>query len=109
MSQHSTVPHDTDRPAASAATDHDPPETAVPADEEPVTCPYCGQPFRESATRALHVGEQHADAHSPAEGEAYESAREAESDELFMYHLRVIAALGVLYAVLVLLYMIVLA
>ncbi|WP_276257326.1 DUF7410 domain-containing protein [Haloglomus litoreum] len=105
-----TVPHDTDRPREESDTSGvDPPETTVPPGEEPAVCPYCDRPFRRGEGLALHVGERHAEVQSEAERAAFESAREAEGDELFMYHLRVIAALGVLYAVLVLLYMIVLA
>lgn len=108
--QPTTVPHDTDRPREpSEASDEYPPETAVPPGEEPEVCPYCERPFRTAEGLALHVGERHPEVQTEAERAAHESAREAEGDELFMYHLRVIAALGVLYAVLVLLYMIVLA
>jgi hypothetical protein len=108
--QPTTVPHDTDRPKeTSDDPGADPPETTVPPDEDPEVCPYCDRAFRAADTLALHVGERHADVQSEAERAAHESAREAEGDDLFMYHLRVIAALGVLYAVLVLLYMIVLA
>ncbi|MFB6206556.1 MAG: hypothetical protein ABEJ05_08545 [Haloglomus sp.] len=114
MSPRSTIPHDTDRTGApdAAATDTtapNPPETVVPPGEEPAVCPYCERPFRDADVLALHVGERHGDVNSDAEQAAYETAHEAEGDDLFMYHLRVIAALGVLYAVLVLVYMIVLA
>ncbi len=81
----------------------------MPAGAEADRCPYCDHPFRDATRLALHVGERHGDACTDAERTAYESARDEEGDELFMYHLRVIAALGVLYAVLVLVYMIVLA
>jgi hypothetical protein len=86
------------------------PETAVPEGETPAaTCPYCDRPFPESALRDLHVGQRHPERCTGAERAAYEDARDAEDDTLFMYHLRVIGALGVTYAVLVLVYMIVLA
>jgi hypothetical protein len=109
MSTPSTIPHDTAPNDTQPESDHQPPETTVPADSDADRCPYCDQPFPEGSRLALHVGERHGDACTDAEWTAYESARDEEGDELFMYHLRVIAALGVLYAVLVLVYMIVLA
>jgi hypothetical protein len=90
-------------PAAAAASL----ETDVRADESVVaTCPHCGRPFADAEARDLHVGEHHGDACSASERDAYEAARDAERDALFYFHLRVVAALGVLYAVTVLLYMI---
>lgn len=107
-----TVPHD-DSPETDAVDEAGPerrPATAVPRDEMPAAvCPYCDRPFADGGLQALHVGERHDDVWSEAEEAAYESAREDESDELFFYHLRVIAALAVVYALLVLVYMIVLA
>ncbi|MFD1684502.1 DUF7410 domain-containing protein [Halobellus litoreus] len=73
------------------------PDTTVPdADRETPVCPHCGRPFVTERQRALHVGERH-DA-TPAEERAYEEAREAESDELFRLHLKVVFAVGLLYA-----------
>lgn len=84
-------------------------ETDVYPDESvAAVCPHCGRPFAETAARDLHVGEVHPEACSPAEQADYEAAREAEHDELFYFHLRVVVALGILYAVTVLLYMVVL-
>jgi hypothetical protein len=92
------APHDTPTP-----------ETAVPPDATVAgSCPYCGRPFASTAARDLHVGEAHAAACSATERGDYETARDAERDALFYYHLRVVAALGVLYALTVLLYMVVL-
>ncbi|MDS0298960.1 hypothetical protein NDI76_09395 [Halogeometricum sp. S1BR25-6] len=80
------------------------PETAVPDGEDPpATCPYCGRPFRTTRLRALHVGEAHAVRRTDAEREAYESAVVAEEDDLFLYHLKVVAALGSVYAAFVIL------
>ncbi|AZH27127.1 DNA-binding protein [Haloplanus aerogenes] len=78
-----------------------PPDATVAA-----TCPYCGRPFASTDARDLHVGEVHGAACSAAERADYEAAHEAERDALFYYHLRVVAALGVLYALTVLLYMV---
>ncbi|MFC7203442.1 hypothetical protein ACFQJC_07955 [Haloferax namakaokahaiae] len=78
------------------------PETTVPADATDVAqCPYCGQPFTTARLRDLHVGEEH----DPTEAEraAYDEAFEAESEDLFVYHLKVAGALSALYAALFLL------
>jgi len=83
-------------------------ETAIDEDAVAATCSHCGRPFAETAARDLHVGEVHLKACSSAERTAYEAAREAEREELFYFHLRVVVALGVLYALTVLLYMVVL-
>ncbi|WP_254537715.1 DUF7410 domain-containing protein [Halomarina litorea] len=88
---------------------HVTPETAVDAGEAPVRCPYCERPFRVERTLWLHVGERHVAACTADEREAYEAAREDEEDDLFVFHLKVVAALTVLYASFVVLYMVVLA
>lgn len=83
--------------------------TTVPPDEEPVAdCPYCNHPFRTAAARDLHVGEVHPTQMSPEETAAYEAAAEAEQGELFYFHLKVVFALGVTNALLILAYLIVL-
>lgn len=85
------------------------PETAVPPGDEPAArCPHCERPFRTERLRDLHVGEFHDEA-TDAERDAYEAAREDESDELFLYHLKVIGTLGAIWAFGVLAYMVVLA
>lgn len=87
-----TAPH----PTATA------PDTTVPDDEEPAAvCPHCGRPFPAVRQRDLHVGE----AHDPTESEraAYESAREAENDDVFVFHLKLMFALGAVYAAFVVL------
>lgn len=66
-------------------------------------CPRCDRPFRTARQRDLHLGESHDDL-SDDEQSAYESAAEAESDELFLFHMKVVITLGVLYSVTVLLY-----
>lgn len=83
------------------------PETVVHDDEAvEARCPHCDRPFGDERARDLHVGEVHAADCSEAERAAYEAARDEERDDLFYFHLRVVAALGVLYGLLVLLYMI---
>lgn len=100
----------TDASVISGAGDDavDGPETVVPPGEDPVVCPRCGRPFTTGRARDLHLGEDHDDL-DQAEAAAYEAARDAEGDELFLYHLKVIGALGVFYAVFVLVYMVVLS
>ena len=86
------------------------PRTEVPSDEEPAArCRLCDRPFPTTERHALHMGEVHGEDLTAAERDRYEDARESESDDLFLYHLKVIATLGTLYAVLVLVYMVVLA
>jgi uncharacterized C2H2 Zn-finger protein len=70
------------------------------------TCPYCDRPFGTQAAYDLHVGDVHDEVCSASEHEAYADALAAEEDELFYFHLRVVAALAVLYTVLVLAYMV---
>jgi hypothetical protein len=79
------------------------PATTVPDGETPAAvCPHCGRPFRTARRCTLHVGEAHADC-TPAERAAYEDAREAEGDDLFVFHLKVLFALGAVYAAFVVL------
>lgn len=82
-------------------------ETAVPDGESvAATCAYCEQPFPDQQAHDLHVGEVHEEVCTEAERTAHEAASETERDDLFYFHIRVVAALGVLYAALVLVYMV---
>jgi hypothetical protein len=75
------------------------PETAVPDGESPeATCPYCERPFRRERFQVLHVVEEHPDRATVRERESYEAVLDEESDDLFVYHLKVLFALGALYA-----------
>ncbi|WP_257297539.1 hypothetical protein [Haloarchaeobius sp. FL176] len=100
-------------PAASPTsnpTGHSQPGFEVPVGEDPAaTCERCGRPFPTTMHRDLHLGEVHVEELTEREHERYEDAVEAETDELFVYHLKVIAALASMYAVLVLVYMVVLS
>lgn len=78
----------------------------VPPDEEPVRCPKCGRPFRREQYRDLHLGDHDRESLSPLEREAHRAARDAEDDDLFLFHLKIVGALAILYAVLVLAYMV---
>jgi hypothetical protein len=81
--------------------------TETPLGDEPAaTCAYCGRPFASQEAHDLHVGDRHADACTRAERVAAGDAHERERDSLFYFHLRVVAAIAVLYTVIVLLYMI---
>ena len=89
---------------------HRQPAFEVPVGEEPAaTCDRCGRPFPTTTHHDLHLGEVHGDELTEREQDRYEDALEAETDELFVYHLKVIAGLASLYAVLVLVYMVVLS
>lgn len=80
-------------------------EIRVPESETPARCPHCGRPFRNERTRALHLGEVHSEVCTDDQRAAYEDAREEENDDLFIYHLKVVAALVGLYAFFVFAYM----
>lgn len=67
------------------------PEQYTVDDRTAERCPYCGRPLATDHLRALHVGERHADAMTDAEREAYEAAHEQENDDLFVFHIKVIA------------------
>ena len=73
-------------------------EIRVPDDETPVQCPECGRPFRTERLRALHVGDIHGSDCTDEQREAYEEAREAEHEDLFYYHIKIVAALVAVYA-----------
>lgn len=73
-------------------------DLSVPDDETPARCPHCGRPFRTERLRALHVGDVHDDGWDEDQQSAYESALEAEREDLFVYHLKVVAALVAVYA-----------
>jgi uncharacterized C2H2 Zn-finger protein len=73
-------------------------EIRVPEDEAPPRCPYCGRPFRTERLRALHVGDAHDRDCTDDQRLAYEEAQEAEREDLFVFHLKVVAALVALYA-----------
>ena len=83
------------------------PTVDVPPDQPPAArCQHCGRPFRDERAWALHLGEVHADACTDEETAAHEDARAAERDDLFYFHMKAIAALGAIYALTVVVYMI---
>ncbi|WP_276302365.1 DUF7410 domain-containing protein [Halorussus lipolyticus] len=82
-----------------------PPEVRVPDGETPPRCPYCARPFRTERLRALHLGDVHAEECTPDQHDEYDEAREAEREDLFIFHLKVVACLVAVYAFLLLSYM----
>ncbi len=83
-------------------------ELSVPDDETPAAdCPYCGLTFQSEHARDLHVGQRHPDEATETELAAYEDADEDELAELWYYHMKVVFAIGVVHAVIIMAYMIV--
>lgn len=83
------------------------PDVDVPADQTPAAhCRICGRPFRSEQVLALHLGETHPRECTDDEMAAYADAKAEEQDELFYFHLKTGVALGAIYAVVVLLYMV---
>jgi hypothetical protein len=69
-------------------------EMDVPPDETPSAhCPYCGRPFATERLCVLHLGDAHRGKWTEKESEEHEAAYSDESDELFIYHLKVIITL----------------
>ncbi|UPV76524.1 hypothetical protein M0R89_18500 (plasmid) [Halorussus limi] len=73
-------------------------DVRVPDGETPVRCPHCQRPFRTERLRALHVGDFHGGDCTDGQREAYDDALEAEREDLFVYHLKVVAGLVAVYA-----------
>ena len=95
--------------AATVTQSVDAPEPAVDVPEgemPPAACRHCDRPFRTERLLALHLGERHPDALDDAESAAYETARGWEDDDLFYYHAKVVGALGAIYSITVVVYMI---
>ena len=83
------------------------PAFVVPRGETPEeTCRLCGRPFTSERALALHLGERHEADLGEVEAAAFEQATALEDDELFVYHAKVVGALGAIYSVTVILYMI---
>ena len=80
-----------DDPPNAADTETDPDERA------PFACPYCVREFARADYRNLHLGLEHADALSPAERSAYETARDAEEEALTLFRYKAVGLLIVIY------------
>ena len=76
---------------------HSNPDTHVPSDATTYVCERCGQPFTRERHLALHRGLEHPEDLSPAEREAFETAREKEEADLRRFRLLALAALVGLY------------
>ena len=95
----------TSTPLASA----DPPRPTVdvpPGEVPAATCRHCDRPFRTERALALHLAGVHPDALDPTERAAAERAAELEQDDLFYYHAKVVGALGAIYSITVIVYMV---
>lgn len=83
------------------------PEFDVPGGETPAaSCRHCDRPFRSERALALHLEDVHPDSLDATEAAAAEKAVELERDDLFYYHAKVVGALGALYSITVIVYMI---
>ena len=83
------------------------PDTEISEDETPAAyCPLCDRPFDTEHALALHLGELHESDLDDEERADYEEARDEERDELWLFHAKVVAALGSIYAVTVILYLV---
>jgi hypothetical protein len=71
--------------------------TAVPAGDDPATCPYCGRQFPRERAVTLHVGLDHGDEASDEEVETFQAAYREERTELRRFQLLALAVLVVLY------------
>lgn len=69
-------------------------DAAFDVDGDAERCPYCGRPFATDHLRTLHVGERHGETMTDEEAEAYAQADDQESDDLFLFHLKVLGALS---------------
>lgn len=74
-------------------------EYDVPADAPTHDCPYCEAVLPTDELLDLHIGVEHEDEASEAELEAYEDTFERESNQVFIYHLKVISLVVAIYFV----------
>ena len=69
----------------------------VPADAPSYDCPYCDAALPEEDLLDLHIGVEHEDEATEAELEAFEETFERESNQVFIYHLKVISLVVGIY------------
>lgn len=69
----------------------------VPPDAPAHECPYCEVVLPEQELLELHVGVEHEDDATDAELEAFEDTFERESNQVFIYHLKVIVLVVAIY------------
>lgn len=85
-----TSPAETDRPAR---------EYDVPPDADAFDCPYCDVIEPREDLLTLHVGHEHESLASEAELDDFEKTFERESNDVFIYHLKVIVMVVAIYFV----------
>jgi len=93
-----------DDASAAYAERPDPADYDVPADATPADCEYCGRQFATESLLALHRGQAHGAELDADQREAYESAHEAEDDDLRRFRLKALAVLVLLYFGLLMIY-----
>lgn len=73
-------------------------------DDDQLRCRYCGRRFAERDLLALHRGFEHPGEVGETEREAFETAYDAEEDELRLFRLKALLALVALYFLLLFAY-----
>jgi len=76
---------------------HDPEGYVLPDGEAPEQCDYCGAPFSNPDLLALHRGLEHEDVLDEDEREQFETAHEAENEEVRLFRLKALGLLVLLY------------
>lgn len=69
-------------------------------------CPYCDRPFSSDRTHDLHLGEKHEQRLAESERTRYEDASQEEEEEIFIFHIQMVVLIGILWAAVVMLYMV---
>jgi hypothetical protein len=69
---------------------------AFTVDDDAERCPYCGRPFATDHLLTLHLGEEHAGSLTDEEADRYAAADDQESDDLFIFHIKVLAVLSLI-------------
>lgn len=72
-------------------------EYDVPPGADAYPCPYCDVVEPREDLRDLHVGHRHADVATDAELDTFERTFERESNDVFIYHLKVISLVVAIY------------
>ena len=78
-------------------TDRPLPETAVPADETPVVCPYCGFELTDDKQRRLHLGLEHYADLTDEERKSFKKTYTKEETELNRFRIVALGGLVALY------------
>lgn len=64
---------------------------------EAFDCPYCDRCFAREAWRDLHLGLEHGSCLDAAQRDAYETAHDAEAEEIRLFRLKALAVLVLVY------------